>query len=286
MAKYLIIHFGDFESLCYQSAVFISILKENPENVIDIVIAKQLDDIALIKSLSKAYIIPEGFFAKRKLQKNLSNQYDYIINMHRDDYQPSLNFVKGIKCKQKIGYNKRRKYYHLAISKEKKDHLIDHYLKVCDLLEIEKTRNIELNIHREDKAVENKLLIFCEQWPLSQIALLIKMPMFRMFDITLVGVKPENLKSWKKLSYLENYDRNNLNHFSVIITDDVNLKVFSDALEVACIFLVENDKTKRERFPIYKKSYAITARLGNYDVSEIEIDAVVQAFNLLIDELE
>ena len=289
--KYLIVHFGQFETLCYQTSVFNSIIQNDKDSIIDLVIKQPISSLKYIDLVRKSMQIPHSFWERRKFITQLSNNYDFVINMHRDDYEESLKFIKKIKCKNKIGYNLKRKNYSIELSKEKKDHIIDHYLKVCDSLDITKTRKIALKIIKKDKQNSFNLLIKCKKWNKDKILDFIKLPLLRHFKITIFE-DTNNLgsevtyKSWSKVNVLNVMEPQDLINFDVIISDEIVTKCYSDYLEIALIYLTDKSNSAKEKYPIHKKSYVVSPRTKSNKINDIEVDAIVQALNLIIDSME
>lgn len=285
MHRYLIIHFGDLEPLLYQSAVMNSIQRTESDAIFDILTNHHIDGIEFLDMIRSVLILPESYLKKRQFIKELSNQYDYIISMERENFEETSTVAQKIKCAHKIGYNRRRKIFNLEINKKPKSHIIDHYLKVCELLNIDKLRKLRLNLSKTDKEIETgKILISIHQWPSERFRNFVSLPIFQPYSLSIVSsISDYNLKSWVPITYIADSQTIDYHQYEYIITDDSLTKTIADFLEISTIFLVSKDETENPYYPIYKNSYVVAPRYKGTGVEEIELDVIIQALKMAIE---
>lgn len=287
MATILFVHFGDLESLYYQTSVLYSLKSDNDQHIFDLLYNQPLNIEPVHQLFRNMYEVPDGFREKRALRKKLKQDYDIVVNVYRDAYKESLAWIKRIKAPLKIGYNIRRSWYNGELSKEKKDHMIDHYLKACDILNIPKIRKIsDHEIQNKDES--NRILIHLTQWPLEKLSRILSIPLMRFYHIDIVENNEaiiSNFKSWNPINRIQ-LDQLNLAQVDIVITDQAILKTRCDAMACACIYLSEKSQERKAFFPIYRKSYAITPRLENQKIDDIETDAVIQALHQIIEDVD
>ncbi|MCB0279577.1 MAG: hypothetical protein KDD94_08760 [Calditrichaeota bacterium] len=289
MAKrYLFLELGGWPEILILTAPVTAIKTAEPDCHIDLITGQQNKEILdLTTVFDNVFYLNESKSSLKELLSVLKKiHYDFYIDLQRRIYPQSQKFSSKVNSDHKIGYNKpaKKKPFDLNLSKTNHPHLIDHYLKCLNLLEINhasgsysletkpikiETERLSLLIHLQAGTIRTEI-----------VEKLLNSHLQQMIDIKLLCAKNDIAPFEKFQERLNTYS--NLNEAiesvitaSYLLTASSWLVQVADILAVPVIYLSDGTDYDRLLSSIQTESVILTPRSKKQSIQEISLDAMI-----------
>jgi len=308
--KFLFCHFDTEETFLLYSPVFHQIKRSFPEAQFYVLSDKSFKHhLSLIQHIEQYLYFPEHFIGQYKCVKEV-NQYsfDYIIDASRVYHKAFRRWVGFLKAKHKIGYNKgsKKRPFNLALSKHKENHCVDYYLKVLDVLDIERKSRLPvfpLFPDTEQKfkqffeeTIEEGLMVFIHiepnnPWHSDHWYKLISNHNLRYFNLIVnineaSELKPhiEKLVNVTCVSLEEKHEQlEMIKACNYVVTTSFLHSYFASSVNLPVLLLAEKEETLALKFPLSEDYFVVTGRFAKDRLKDISFDSVLLAFREMVE---